>query len=384
MNARNSFTALATVAALVAPAPVLAQDWQGAWNTTYGQIRLVEDGDYVYGDYGSIGTIEGVLVQNRQILRAIFTRKDDGSKGYVEWILSGDDGNRISGYWNWTSAAFPSWDGSTAGTKWRGDRTDEGIPPITQFGPRRSRVQFLAASPSPYRNWLGKGRVQASTGATAAPVAQSVQTGQKKQGARQGSAAHEFAGNIPAFRDISAQFMPEWIDVRVDRIGMGADEFFRYELFGLVGIYVYCQTPAGSVALKPYYGKPNRILDRPRANAETGPITFRADETVRRFAFDSACLRQKDGHIAIQLQTNLKEKDLTPVTDDKFGYRGFDFRLSDLPRERKWTSFLAKRGEFTFLRSSDTRYAFKVSEKIDAGRLAGEKFYVLGSVEFGR
>ena len=45
MNARNPFAALATLAALVAPAPILAQEWQGAWNTTYGQIRLVEDGE---------------------------------------------------------------------------------------------------------------------------------------------------------------------------------------------------------------------------------------------------------------------------------------------------------------------------------------------------
>ena len=43
MNARNPFAALATLAALVAPAPILAQEWQGAWNTTYGQIRLVGD-----------------------------------------------------------------------------------------------------------------------------------------------------------------------------------------------------------------------------------------------------------------------------------------------------------------------------------------------------
>ena len=109
MNARNPFAALATLAALVAPAPILAQEWQGAWNTTYGQIRLVEDGDYVYGDYGNIGTIEGVLVNGKQVLRAVFTRRDTKQTGYVEWVQSGDDGNRITGRWNWTSAPVPDW-----------------------------------------------------------------------------------------------------------------------------------------------------------------------------------------------------------------------------------------------------------------------------------
>ena len=148
MNARNPFAALATLAALVAPAPILAQEWQGAWNTTYGQIRLVEDGDYVYGDYGNIGTIEGVLVNGKQVLRAVFTRRDTKQTGYVEWVQSGDDGNRITGRWNWTSAPVPDWQEEASGGLWRGDRTDDGIPPIIQFGPRRSRATKSATSAS--------------------------------------------------------------------------------------------------------------------------------------------------------------------------------------------------------------------------------------------
>ena len=380
MGIRSIFASLAPVAVLASPVPVSAQDWQGAWNTNYGQIRLVEDGDYVYGDYHDIGTIEGVLVQNRQVLRAIFTRKD-GSKGYVEWIQSGDDGNRISGYWAWSGQSLPSWDGSTGGTKWRGDRTDDGLPPITQFGARRSLAQFKAASSSVYRNWLGKGRVQAATGATAAP------TGPASSSASESASApakrHEFAAQIPMFADVPAGTMPQWFELRLNRIGLGADEFSRYELYGLAGIYAYCQTPTGSVALKPYYGAPNKVFDRPRANAETGAVKFRGGEATRRFAFDAACLRQNVGRIAVQLQTNLKEKDLTAVTDDKFGYRPFVFTFDKLPAEKKWLGFLAGRGEFSFLRTSSLGYSFKISEKLDNGRLVGEKLYIWGDLEFG-
>lgn len=324
MNARNSFAALATVAALVAPAPVLAQEWQGAWNTTYGQIRLVEDGDYVYGDYGNIGTIEGVLVQNRQILRAIFTRKDDGSKGYVEWVQSGDDGNRISGYWNWTSAAFPSWDGSTAGSKWRGDRTDDGIPPITQFGSRRSRVQFLAASPSPYRNWLGKGRSAASSGAVAAPTPTSTasNTAESTRGNR-------LAARFPKLRDYQASFTPTAFEVSLDRLW--APEGQSGRLYGLIGLYAYCQTADGSRELAPQRGQPNRVFDKSREEATRDVWGFNPVEYTRRFALDQECLADRNARFIVQIQTNLKERDTVRATDDVYGYVATSFVLEEVP-----------------------------------------------------
>ena len=33
--------------------------WTGTWNSTYGELRLVEKGQLIYGDYSDIGVIYG-------------------------------------------------------------------------------------------------------------------------------------------------------------------------------------------------------------------------------------------------------------------------------------------------------------------------------------
>ena len=71
------------------------EPWEGTWETTYGEVRLVENGKYVYGDYADVGQIQGVLNEDKSIMRGVFTRTN-GSVGYIEWVQSGDDGNRIS------------------------------------------------------------------------------------------------------------------------------------------------------------------------------------------------------------------------------------------------------------------------------------------------
>ena len=330
MNARNPFADLATLAALVAPAPILAQEWQGAWNTTYGQIRLVEDGDYVYGDYGNIGTIEGVLVNGKQVLRAVFTRRDTKQTGYVEWVQSGDDGNRITGRWNWTSAPVPDWQEEASGGLWRGDRTDDGIPPIIQFGPRRSRGQFLASAGSAYRNWIRPAPNTSRAGAIAAPPAKS---GDSPTVA---PSTPSLIGRFPVLANYPANFAPRYFDVRLTRMLVGEEVFT--ELYGLVGIYAYCETPTESYPLKPFGGLPNRVFDVARENASRVVIyDFQPAQATRRFALDERCLAGPDNRIAIQVQSNMKEKDNIPRFDEKWGYRSIKFYLGDLPTSENLT-----------------------------------------------
>ena len=126
--------------------------WTGSWDTTYGQLRLIEDGDTVYGDYGNVGTIKAYL--NRpcgEWLRGIFERKD-GRWGYIEFVATGDLGSRFSGRWTWSDTTLPSWEGKN-GTEWRGTVEDRYPPPILNFGSGETRDP-LEKSPWQFEKWM--------------------------------------------------------------------------------------------------------------------------------------------------------------------------------------------------------------------------------------
>lgn len=108
--------------------------WSGNWDTTYGQLRLMQDGRRVYGDYAARGTIEGTVSEAGDELRAVFMYTD-GRWGLVRWTRAG---NRISGLWNWSASGIPS---KGAGTRWDGKRTSRSADPASL---RRIRTHCLA------------------------------------------------------------------------------------------------------------------------------------------------------------------------------------------------------------------------------------------------
>ncbi len=92
--------------------------WNGTWDTTFGQLRLVQVGLRVYGDYQDAeGYLEGRLAEdNKAIYRGTFQRKD-GAWGLFEFNMA-PDRRRFQGGWNWEDT-FPS---RTMDT-WNGQRT---------------------------------------------------------------------------------------------------------------------------------------------------------------------------------------------------------------------------------------------------------------------
>ncbi|WJS05866.1 hypothetical protein [Roseibium aggregatum] len=102
--------------AFQAPTVAANAGWSGNWDTTYGQLRLKQDGNRVYGDYAERGTIEGWASGSGNELRAVYMYSD-GRWGLVRWTKSGD---RISGFWNWSADGIPP---AGAGKSWTGKRT---------------------------------------------------------------------------------------------------------------------------------------------------------------------------------------------------------------------------------------------------------------------
>lgn len=74
---------------LLLACPVLAQNWQGTWSSSFGELRLHEAGPYVIGEYGNQGVlvgrkrfdlVQGVFTDFGRTKAGTFTFKDEGGK----------------------------------------------------------------------------------------------------------------------------------------------------------------------------------------------------------------------------------------------------------------------------------------------------------------
>jgi hypothetical protein len=98
-------------------ADVMASLWNGTWDSDFGQLRLVQDGRRVYGDYANEGYFEGRTDIDRPfIVRGTF-QKTDGNWGLFEFTLA-QDRRRFAGKWEWNQS-YPS----ANSAPWRGGKT---------------------------------------------------------------------------------------------------------------------------------------------------------------------------------------------------------------------------------------------------------------------
>jgi hypothetical protein len=339
---QTSAIAICTAAASFA-APVHAQQWQGAWNSTFGQLRLVQDGDHVFGDYRD-GTIEGIIDQSTGRVRAIF-RNPDGSTGYAEFMLVRD--GSFSGAFDWANQPMPRHNAGPADRKWTGSRTAASVPPITRFKLPGNRTAFLNTAPAAYRTWVNG---FATSGTATAPTAPSpAPTATATPAPPPTASVNPLTAKIPKLEDYPANFVPKTIEVNLDQLefwygglrSLRPDSLYQADIYGTYGIYAYCETPSGRRSLTPQSGQPNRIFDRTRAQSVGigGPsnVAVQPNQSRRRFTFDSACLDTAGGRIAVQVQSNLNERNAIETRDTKFGYRSQVFYLDQLPPRRLGT-----------------------------------------------
>ena len=85
--------------------------WQGSWETTYGELRLHQQGNKVYGDYANIGTIEASYSSSNKTLTGTFTNQL--KQGSFSFQLKG---NKFTGTWKWSTGGGDKWTGTKKST----------------------------------------------------------------------------------------------------------------------------------------------------------------------------------------------------------------------------------------------------------------------------
>ena len=123
---RAAASALAMLALLLAhiATAYAAGPWEGSWNTDFGELRLLQDDDRVYGDYDTTGMIEARVSPDGRTLRGAFNRHD-GQWGLMQFDLSGD-GRGWTGRWGWKD------DTALTAGNWNARMTSSRTPRLTE------------------------------------------------------------------------------------------------------------------------------------------------------------------------------------------------------------------------------------------------------------
>lgn len=99
-------------------------EWTGTFTTNYGDLRLIQSGDRVYGDYGTRGYIEGRVNSAGTVMRGTFQYNSPrGSHGFIEFRRSG---SRFEGGWSWTANGPPP----STKVNWTGNRKSSARPTL--------------------------------------------------------------------------------------------------------------------------------------------------------------------------------------------------------------------------------------------------------------
>ncbi len=344
-----------------------AQNWQGTWDTNYGQLKLVERNGHVYGDYGSWGTIQGILGPGKRKLRAIYTRADDNSRGYIEWSLRSP--NKMEGRWVKWERNLPIWD--SRGTQWNGSRKRSSRPSLSVFSGNTGSASFIARSSSKYRYWVENfGR----------------------------NVFHPWMRAMPATAELNFDYTPPTYGFGISGMSMGNDERSGWELYGTAGLYAYCgPTQEKYTTFPTWQWQPDsnakkggrRVIDISRKSAKGSTRNNAGLNGALNFQNADTCLRSGK-ELRFQIQTNLIEKDTAPRTDDRFGYRGFVFTSRDLPMAaNKWTRVTGGTnigGTKVELKRNSNRYswAYRITTPRDPAKPNAEVLTITGYVSFGQ
>ena len=101
------------------PSLLKADLWQGSWQTTYGELRLHQQGNKVYGDYADRGIIEANYNPTKKELTGTYTNQL--KQGTFSFQLKG---NKFTGTWKWSTGS---------GGKWNGSKKNSSKPQLTKY-----------------------------------------------------------------------------------------------------------------------------------------------------------------------------------------------------------------------------------------------------------
>ncbi|MBW1298697.1 hypothetical protein [Aquimarina litoralis] len=95
--------------------------WTGTWNSTYGELRFIEKGQLIYGDYGNTGVIYGYrhYINGKEYFEGTFENYRMNRKGIIRFEMKNPNfNNSFSGEWVWNNSSnWYNWNGSKISKK---------------------------------------------------------------------------------------------------------------------------------------------------------------------------------------------------------------------------------------------------------------------------
>lgn len=95
--------------------PAFSQ-WQGTWSSSFGNLQIIQKGNKVYGDYGTLGSLTGTYNTKTRTLAGTFHNKKAKKKGKFRFKLASNK-KSFSGKWAWNSKLNSSWKGKKKSSK---------------------------------------------------------------------------------------------------------------------------------------------------------------------------------------------------------------------------------------------------------------------------
>lgn len=132
-----------------------ADDYEGVWNTSFGEVRVQERAGAFCGEYSDVGFVAGYT--NGHFARGVFVHADQGNgtldnkqnnRGIFQWVQNTD--GAFTGHWLWGTQVQMS-----QAQPWNGQRTSETRPSGSQW--RRNAgycLGYLSGLPEAAHDWM--------------------------------------------------------------------------------------------------------------------------------------------------------------------------------------------------------------------------------------
>lgn len=105
-----------------------AQDWTGTWNSTYGELRLHQVDNQVFGDYANVGVLYGgvsVDASGNRFIEGTFENYSTRKNGVFKFRFDPSNSEKFIGEWTFNSPT--SW------SNWTGNRISKSKPALRSF-----------------------------------------------------------------------------------------------------------------------------------------------------------------------------------------------------------------------------------------------------------
>ena len=287
--------------------------WSGTWNTTDGNMHLVQVGKNVTGRYKGIGTVTAIYNPSTRLLKGTFLNQNINKTGYIEFYF---EGNTFKGKWGWNSNMT---EGNWDGTKYIKNNKE------------------LSKKPSS----------STSASSTQSPTAENQSNTNKDEDNNVRSIKQGLRTNYNANSNRT-------VKVSLLKIIRGNNFTTRLEeLYGFVGIEVYKVTNSGSTLLKSFGNKNQYFFNTTENNPFPGNIfgtySFPNQPNYQReFQISTADWNNPNVRFEVRLWHHIKGKIYGPNRDYVKYTETFNLNTIGLDRNNKiWVGKDYKNGENT-------------------------------------